>query len=56
MARLAALMAASLVSLLDRPDICLPEADRAQVDRSGQTAIANLTSVMSSVAPAAVNV
>ncbi|POY71910.1 hypothetical protein BMF94_5067 [Rhodotorula taiwanensis] len=50
------LMAASLVSLLDRPDICLPEADRAQVDRSGQTAIANLTSVMSSVAPAAVNV
>ncbi|GAA5881072.1 hypothetical protein JCM3774_003003 [Rhodotorula dairenensis] len=50
------LMAASLVSLLDRPDICLPESDRVQVDRTGQTAIANLTSVMSSVAPAAVNV
>ncbi|GAA5992380.1 hypothetical protein JCM10908_000454 [Rhodotorula pacifica] len=50
------LMAASLVSLLDRPDICLPESDRVQVDQTGQTAIANLTSVMTSVAPAAVNV
>lgn len=49
-------MAASLVSLLDRPNICLPESDRVQVDRTGQTAIANLTSVMNSVAPAAVNV
>lgn len=50
------LMAASLVSLLDRPDICLPECDRVKVDRTGQTALANLTSVMSNIAPAAVNV
>ncbi|TKA58527.1 hypothetical protein B0A53_00268 [Rhodotorula sp. CCFEE 5036] len=50
------LMAASLVSLLDRPDICLPECDRVKVDPTGQTALANLTSVMSNIAPAAVNV
>lgn len=53
---LPALMAASLVSLLDRPDICLPECDRVKVDSTGQTALANLTSVMSNIAPAAVNV